>query len=185
MRTILLALCLGLASLAAAQLGVPSVRLPQLPPVTLPNLPATAVPPGTSVGSSIRVARELRMLRIRELLRRHGDVLEADPHGDPIIRGEVLALAPSAAAVQAAVAAGLSVQRELPLEGLDLRIAVLHTSGATARALQRLQALDPAGTYDFNHIYIDSGTRSIAGASAGRSASAPAPEPADGGPRIS
>jgi subtilisin family serine protease len=186
MRTILLALCLGLAPLAAAQVGLPSVRLPQLPPVTLPNLPATAVPPGTSVGElDPRRLRELRTLRIRELLRRHRDVLEADPHGDPIIRGEVLALAPSAAAVQAAVAAGLSVQRELPLEGLDLRIAVLHTSGATARALQRLQALDPAGTYDFNHIYIDSGTRSMAGASAGRSTSAPAPEPADGGPRIS
>ncbi len=90
MRTILLALCLGLAPLAAAQVGLPSVRLPQLPPVTLPNLPATAVPPGTSVGElDPRRLRELRTLRIRELLRRHGDVLEADPHGDPIIRGEV------------------------------------------------------------------------------------------------
>jgi subtilisin family serine protease len=174
MRRILLTLCLALAPLAAAQVGLPSVRLPQLPGVALPNLPATALPPEASVGElDPRRLRELRVLRIRELLRRHRDVLEADPHGDPVVRGEVLALAPSPAAVEAAVASGFAPQRELALAGLDLRIVVLHASGATARALQRLQALDPAGTYDFNHVYIESGAPLAASVGGGARVAAP------------
>jgi subtilisin family serine protease len=161
MRTLASLVCLALSSSAVAQVNLPAVRMPQLPAIGVPSLPA-ALPATVSGDAGVgeldpRRLQELRALRIRELLRRHRDVLEADPDGAPIVRGEVLALAPSAQAVQAAVAAGFSVRRELTLTALDLRVAVWHVSGPTARGLQRLQALDPDGTYDFNHVYLEAG----------------------------
>src|SRR2546430_6604216 len=116
MRTVVLTLLLLSASAAVAQLRLPAVRLPPLPGVTLPNLPAGVLDIDKSAAALAgevdpRRLRELRALRIRELLRRHRDVLEADPHGAPMVRGEVLALSPSTAALRAAGAAGFSVLR--------------------------------------------------------------------------
>ena len=173
MRAFALTSLLVVASPALAQLPLPSVRLPQLPPVTVPDLPATNVP--LDIGKSAaalagevdpRRLRELRALRIRELLRRHRDVLEADPHGAPVVRGEVLALSPSPAALEAARAAGFTVLREQSLGDSGPRVIVLHVTGKTARALARLEALDPAGVYDFNHLYTDSGAVSAGGGAA-------------------
>jgi subtilisin family serine protease len=184
MRRLALIVCLALTPLAAAQIGVPGARLPQLPTVGLPNLPATLPPESTGEAAVGELdpnrLSELHALRIRELLRRHGDVLEADPHGALIVRGEVLALAPSPAAMQAAMAAGFSLRRELTLEALGLRIAVLHVSAKTARALQQLQRQDPTGTYDFNHIYLEAGAASPAGADGARGG-APAADVAGAG----
>ncbi len=167
MRTIVTALCLLVSQLAAAQVGLPSVRLPAAPGVTLPNLPRTGQPvaPEAALGNELdpQHLRQLRSLRVRELLRRHRDVIEADPRGAPIVRGEVLALAPADAALQAAAAAGVSVVRELALEALGTRVVVLRASGSTARALERLRSLDPAGAYDFNHVYTGSGALSAPG----------------------
>ena len=169
-----------IASAAGAQVGLPSARLPQVPGVTLPNLPAAGVPLDIDKSAAAlagevdaRRLRELRVLRIRELLRRHRDVLEADPHGAPIVRGEVLALSPSAAALQAAGGAGFSVVREHSFAELGTRIVVLHATGSTARALVRLQEFDPAGVYDFNHVYTDSGSVRAADMSAAQPAPAP------------
>jgi subtilisin family serine protease len=162
MRRLVLIVCLALAPSAHSQIGIPPTRLPQLPAVAVPNL-STALPANT--GGDARVGeldpkqlRELRARGIRELLRRHQDVIEPDPHGAPIVRGEVLAVAPSQAAMQASIAAGFSLKRELTLASLDLRISVLHAPGATARALQHLQEQDPSGLYTFNHIYLEAGT---------------------------
>jgi subtilisin family serine protease len=183
MRRLALIVCLALAPLAAAQLGLPPVRLPQRPGGGLPNLPA-ALPTETAGDATVgeldpRHLRELHAARVRELLRRHRDLLEADPQGAPIVRGEVLALAPSQAALQAAVADGFSLQRELTLAPLELRIAVLHTSGAIAPALQQLKSQDPAGTYDFNHIYLEADTRALATESGERGSSSSADAAAD------
>src|ERR1700687_2870534 len=129
MRLGALTLLLLIASAAGAQVGLPSARLPQVPGVTLPNLPAAGGPPAIHKCAArlagqvdARRLRELRVLRIRELLRRHRDVLEADPHGAPIVRGEVLALSPSAAALQAAGGAGFSVVREYLFAALGSRV---------------------------------------------------------------
>jgi subtilisin family serine protease len=166
MRTIALLVLLLIQPAALAQIGLPPVRVPLLPGAGLPNVAAGDLPldPDRSAAQLAdeidpRRLRELRSLRIRSLLSRHRDVLEADPHGAPIVRGEVLVLAPQPAALQAASAAGFTVVRERSLEGLGTRIVVLHASGSTARALQRLQTVDPAGAYDFNHIYTDSGAK--------------------------
>ena len=180
MRTAVLTVLLLSASAAAAQLGLPAVRLPQAPGVTLPDLPAAGVPldlrkSAAALAGEVdpRRLRELRALRLRELLRRHRDVLEADPHGAPIVRGEVLALSPSSAALQAAGDAGFSVVREHSFAELGAHIVVLRASGSTARSLTRLQGLDPAGVYDFNHVYSDSGALGLADPGAAQAAPGP------------
>lgn len=106
-----------------------------------------------------RQLRELRQLRIRTLLRANRTLLDADPRGAPIIRNEVVALSPTEAALDRARAAGFGIGRTRVLEGLDVTIVVLQapTGMSTRRALERLRRADPEGTYDYNHIYLESG----------------------------
>ena len=167
MRGIVLMGLLCVAQSAAAQLALPAVRLPALPPVGVPALPASGLltPEGEAAALGevdSRTLRDLRQRRIRELLRRHRDVLEADPHGAPIVRGELLAFAPQAQALAALATAGFAVVREQELAGLGVRVVVLQASGDTARSLARAQMLDPAGSYDFNHVYLQSGAQAAA-----------------------
>jgi hypothetical protein len=98
-------------------------------------------------------------LRVRELLRTQRQFVERDPNGAPILRAELVAFAPTDAALESARAAGFTVVRERVLDGLDTRVVVLHAPErmSTRRALARLRALDPNGAYDYNHIYFDSG----------------------------
>jgi subtilisin family serine protease len=162
MRLFTLILCPFVAHIAAAQVGLPSVRVP-LPGAGLPSVPTTDLPLQSNLDAEFRGTdlRGLRALQIRTLLRTHRDVIEADPQGNPIVRGEVLVVAPSATALQAAAAAGFSIVRESTLDALELRVVVLRVSSGTARSLARLQAVDPNGVYDFNHIYIESGIASM------------------------
>jgi len=164
MRLFILILCLFSAQNAAAQVSLPAVRVP-LPSVGLPSLPTADLPLESNLDAEFRGAdlRGLRALQIRTLLRTHREVIEADPRGNPMVRGEVLVLAPSATALQAAAAAGFSIVRESTLDAIELRVVVLRVSSGTARSLARLQAVDPTGIYDFNHIYIESGIASMPG----------------------
>lgn len=157
MRRVLIIAALILAQAAQAQIAVPPVRLPRLPDALTPEL-------GTDLSQATRnldvqVRTDLRRLRIRELLRTQSRLVEADPDGAPIVRGELLAFSPSEAAVQQARAAGFEVLREEALDGLDARIVVFRPPQRTQtrRALRQLRSLDPAGGYDFNHLYFDSG----------------------------
>lgn len=174
MRAIALMVLLGATQLAAAQIGLPAVRLPNLPAVGLPGSAAPDLLSGNGQAADldVRARRELRQARVRELLRRHADVVEADPHGDPIVRGQVLVLSPDGAALEAAVAAGFTEVRELSLAPLGMRIVVLHTADHTARALKALESRDPAATYDFNHIYLESGVQVGSSAQVGSGARA-------------
>jgi subtilisin family serine protease len=153
---LLLCLLLGCAGPAVGQI---------LPPVQLPNVPVLPTEElNRTVNGTLRSAdpeqlRELRRLRIRELLRTNRAGLEADPRGAPILRNEVVALSPSAEALERARAEGFGVGRTRTLEGLDVTIVVLQVPAglSTRRALQRLRQLDPGGIYDFNHVYLNSG----------------------------
>jgi subtilisin family serine protease len=180
MRTaMLIGLLLSCAAVQAdAQVGLPAVRLPNLPAVGAPALPALGLPPLTDEAAaalgelSPGNLSTLRQRRIRELLRRHRDVLEADPHGAPIVRGELLAFSPQQHALELALAAGYTVVRERSFDELGTRLVVLHAPDDTARSLTRLQGLDPGGSYDFNHVYLPSGAPSGAPAAAPSPASA-------------
>lgn len=144
-----------LASPALAQL--PGLPVPTLPP--LPDVPAAARDALPDTAASVGRLADLRKLRLRNLLRDNRRILEADPSGAPIVRHEVIAVAPTEAALAAARAAGFSVGPREALGGLVTSIVTLRAPEgvSTRRALKRLRALDPEGVYDFNHIYSESG----------------------------
>ena len=142
------------APVVTAQVGLPQVQLPQLP-VQLP------VDVNDTLNRTLETARpeQLRRLRIRELLRINRTALESDPRGAPIVRSEIVALSPSAEAMQKATLAGFEIMRRREVGELGIGTVVLRApSGmSTRRALRELQRMDPQGVYDFNHLYIGSG----------------------------
>ncbi|GAA0867468.1 S8 family serine peptidase [Brevundimonas basaltis] len=159
------------AAPASAQIGlpggVPGVRglpgdLPNRLPVDTDRL---------QDGVRGRVDRALQApRRVRDLIGRSDGALEADPYGWPVLRAEIVAVDLSPAGRRAALDAGFSVVREQQLDGLDLAVVVLSPPHGLPlrRALDRLRDLDPAGTFEFNHIYSP----------AGALADTPAPPPA-------
>jgi hypothetical protein len=158
---LLLPVILAQPLLAEAQVALPGVRLPGGGLQSLPQaLPLNAERlTGTTNALDPRRLEDLRLLRIRDLLRTHRREVEPDSNGAPVLRGEVVAFSPTDAALEQARGAGFTVLRERVLDGLDARLVVLRAAEgmATRRALQRLRGLDPQGTYDFNHLYSDSG----------------------------
>lgn len=108
-----------------------------------------------TISSDLALARKLR---IGNLVRLHRDVLDADATGAPMIRGEVVAIDPTSLAMDRARSAGFILVEERALAELDLRIVVLQAppDTSTRSALRQLRRLDPAGSYDFNHVYFGS-----------------------------
>jgi len=157
MRRVLFTLLLLAAAVAQAQVGLPNVRLPPLPPVQAPQIDRAL---GTAAGpTDARELQQVRRLRVRELIRRNPGTLEADPSGAAIVRAEIVALSPSASELAAAQAAGFVIARVHALDDLDLRVVVLRAPQGmtTARAFTQLRALAPAAGLDFNHVYTESG----------------------------
>ena len=178
-----LCLLLGVSGAAFGQI-LPPVQLP-----TVPGLPTDEL--NRTVNGTLRAAdpqqlREVRRLRVRELLRTNRAGLEADPRGAPILRSEVVALSPSPAALESARTEGFNVGRTRTLEGLDVTIVVLQAPPgmSTRRALQRLRQLDPGGTYDFNHVYLESGIVMAGAAEAPAIANSTAPGSSAPGARV-
>ena len=198
MTRALLLMILMLAPAAGAQI-LPRAPLPSLPgglPGSVPGgvgLPLGAQQTLGALTDDAGRLEDARKLSIHVLLRRHSDVLEADPSGNPIVRGEVLAYSPSDTALSGAVSAGFSILRQRALDVLGVRIVVLAAPRgmATSRALRLLRRLDPGGTYDFNNIYMQGGVAIGGGAApsgtgapsgAGASTNAGAPASAAAGP---
>lgn len=180
---LLVALLLAGAAPSHAQIGLPS--LPSLP------LPDRVDPLGTGElrrplerlldRAPLPDLGRLRVERLTGLLARHPDRLEADPFGNVAVRGEILAWSPSAAGLQAAAAAGLSVAREEDYAELGQRLVVFRVQegkGQVASLLAALRSADPEGVYDFNHLFTGSGAHAGAGAGPGPAA------PAGSGPRV-
>jgi subtilisin family serine protease len=100
-----------------------------------------------------------RVRRLADFVRRNASAVETDSRGDPVVRGEVLALAPSPEAEAAALAAGFTVRRKTSLGALGLAVDVLAPPAglSAAAALERLRRADPAGAYELDHIYFPAG----------------------------
>ena len=111
------------------------------------------------------------------MLRTHRDRLDTDAQGALIVRNEILAYGPATFALRAAGDAGFVVLRRHVLDGLDAEIIILQPPrGSTmAGALRLLRKLDPAGLYDFNHVYLDSGAESALPVAEGVPQSSPDP----------
>jgi subtilisin family serine protease len=159
MKTVLaLSLAAALCAPAKAQLRLP--QLPQLPGVSrLPGIVDRVVQPLPELLSSTTQLLDQRVANVRELLTRHRDLIEADPAGEPIRRGELVLVSPSEAALTVAASLGLVKLREEAWPELDLREVVLRVPVGldTAQALEKLRAAQPELQADFNHLYSRSG----------------------------
>ncbi|HEY2481103.1 MAG TPA: S8 family serine peptidase [Caulobacteraceae bacterium] len=124
-------------------------------------------------GPAARLA-DARLARLRDLVKRNRATLDLDDAGQPVVRSEVLALEPSADSLAVARQAGFVVDHEVKLPALGVAFVVLRASGAqsTVQAVHRLRRLDPAGRYDFDHLYGASGPAGTPLASRSRACSA-------------
>lgn len=151
------ALALLLAGPAAAQ-------LPSLPGVgSLPTggvgdrLAGTLDETRDAVGRVGDLTRQ-RTDTLRDLVRRNPREIDVDERGGPVVRGEVLAIDPSPASLATVQAAGFGILRRETLEGgLEMVILSPPPRLNARQALKRLRQADPAGDYDFNHIFSGAG----------------------------
>ena len=155
-KRLLAGVALGLVQYPAvsAQLGVPII----------PGLPGVSVPLGTvidTVGARVDSSTQstLRLSKIRALLSANRATLEADPSGAPIMRGQIVAVAPNESALDAARTAGYTIVDDQSLASVGLRVVTLGVPAGlrSAVALRQLRARNPGGSYDFNHLYAQSG----------------------------
>jgi hypothetical protein len=132
----------------------------------LPSLPLGLPQPGLDVpdlaGTTLQEAQRLvgqRELRLKNLLREHRDIVEADAHGFPVLRGEVVALSPTPDLIRRAEAEGFRVADRTELKDLDLEVVTLSAprSLSARAALERLRALDRKGRFELDHLYETSG----------------------------
>lgn len=159
-------------SSAHAQVRLPEANISL--PGRLPGLDGDLLRRGGMLPQASSLLRPGELTRARpallkQLLERHPAMLEADPRGAPVLRRELLAFSPGPAVLAAARALGLRVLREQRLEGLDETVITFAVpeDADTARMLERLQALDPEGVFDFNHIYQGGGSAAPAGGANG------------------
>ncbi|MGH9560695.1 MAG: hypothetical protein ACRD3S_04505, partial [Terracidiphilus sp.] len=152
------------ATAATAQIRLPAVQLPTLPVQTLPQTL------NQLQSQSLGALSDVRHLANTRLIRANRQVVDTDQNGDPIVRSEILALSPADAAVDAARARGFTVDRESAIGPMNIRLVVFTAPQklSTKKALRILREADPAGSYDYNHIYGGGGA--VGGGTVGSSA---------------
>lgn len=154
---------LSLNASATAQLLPGGGSLPSLPSVGLPQLPDATRSLDRVEGAARRLTPELlaaaRLDRLRDLVRAQPRRLDIDELGQPVVRGEVLAVSPDPASLEAARAAGFTVLRTETDAALGIALVALASPRGmdVRKAVARLRQADPSGTYDYNHIYLDAG----------------------------
>jgi hypothetical protein len=163
LRGLVLAVVL-LAGNARAQ--IPDIDIPDTAPSPV-GVPGVLTPGGNLIsgatGAADRTLRRLsgaRLTRIEGLSREHRAELDRDPAGELVVRAEVVAIDITEPALKLALDHGFLLKRSLELAELGVKISVLQTpEGWNARrGLKELRKLDPAGTYDYNHVYLDGGS---------------------------
>ena len=153
-------LCLLIASVAAnsarAQLRLPVAPLPPLP---IQKLQTVGQAVGQVGAGTLEQLSAVRRTLIANLVRQNPRTITTDPHGNPIVRDELLAYSPTAEAIDAARAGGFVIAREQATGDPDIHLVVLQPPASMnlAKALRQLRAADPAGIYDFNHLYTGVG----------------------------
>ena len=138
---------------ATAQVRLPAIPLPALPQQTLPQTLDQVQ------SQSLDRLSALRHLEIGRLIRGNPRIVDADPNGEPVVRNEILGLAPTDAALVHARSLGFIVDREQTIGAMNFRVTVFGTPPgmSTKKALRTLREADPSGSYDYNHIYSGGG----------------------------
>ncbi len=155
------------ATQSAAQIGpLTTPRLPSLPSGVTDRLPDVGRVEGLA-GQAVDEALQAPS-RLAGLVRRSRGALEADPLGWPVVAGEIVAVDLSDAARREAVETGYRVLRQERLEALDLTTTVLAPPRrlSLARAVERLQALNPGAEITFNHVHAPAGEVEESGSAA-------------------
>src|ERR1700730_682276 len=145
-----------IATGAAAQVRLPSLPLPAQP---LQTPPLQTLQQTLDQTEPLDRLTGLRHLEIGRLIRANPRVVDADPNGEPVVRNEILSLAPTDAALDRAPTLGFIVDRERTIDGMNVRVLVLRAPQGmtTKKALRTLREADSAGSYDYNHIYSAAG----------------------------
>ena len=132
------------------------------------------------IGETARRLADIRVGRMRDLVRAHPDVLEMTDVG-PAVRGEIIAVDPDPAALAAAREAGFSLVGEEDFGGLGLRSVTLAAPRGLSleEAMERLEDIAPGGDFTPNHIHMRSGAASVAVAAAAALAQGGAPVEAE------
>lgn len=171
-KTVAIAAAL-LATEAQAQLRLPTVSLPTLP---LQGLTQAVNQTGTE---SLDELSSLRKTTIAALIRGNRRILETDPHGEPMVRGEILAFSPTDSMLSSARALGFVPLREQSSVELELKLLVLQApeQWSTVKALKKLREANPSGVFDFNHIYTGSGSADVSGSAIPSAVAPPAQTP--------
>jgi subtilisin family serine protease len=142
-----------IAAGATAQVRLPTVPLPALTQQTLPQTLDQVQ------SQSLDRLSALRHLEIGRLIRGNFRVVDADPNGEPVVRNEILGLAPTDAALDYARSIGFVVDREQNIGAMNIRLVVFRAPQgmSTKKALRTLREADPGASYDYNHIYSGGG----------------------------
>jgi subtilisin family serine protease len=156
----------GWMMVAMLVLAGPAQGQVRLPGVQLPGDPLQSLQRGIAQADSTAALKlsDARHLAIAALIRSNPRTVGEDPHREAIVRNEILAYAPSEAGLAAARALGFDVLREQTEAELGWRLVVLQKPQnlSSDKALRKLRAADPAGTYEFNHLYTGSGMQGAA-----------------------
>ena len=102
---------------------------------------------------ALRMAAWAEQMRARR--RANPALFDRGRRGEQILRARVLAIDPTTEALAQARANGFRLGRLVQLGDTGLIMVVLRAPPGmtTQEALDRLQALDPQGVYDFDHVY--------------------------------
>lgn len=140
------------------------IRAQLLPPVSVPpvSVPQVTLPPAQpalrKTAQTLQPVVSSVRLRARQLVQRYPQDVERDPRGAPVMRAVILALTPDAQALQRALDRGFQVQSDQTLQPLGERVVTLLVPRGlgTQAALRQLREADPAGSYDFDHLFVES-----------------------------
>lgn len=149
------------ATPAQAQLLGPARGLPvgQIPGVGLPGLSHTSLQP--RVNDLLRTTQALtRSLQIKALLHEQPRRVAIDPQGQPVLRGEFLAMDLTAAQIDALQAQGFVADNRASADAaLDLDVVVLRDSRGRgeAAAMRALQQAAPQAAFTYQHLYLPAG----------------------------
>ncbi|MDP9057529.1 MAG: S8 family serine peptidase [Pseudomonadota bacterium] len=138
-------------------LGSPA-DAPLAPPIAAPVLDRLNDIGGQPLGDSASLL-DLRRARLRELVQQHRAVLDADREGNPVRRGELIAVDPSLDTIARIRAAGFRVMGDDHIEGIGLHVVTIAPPPGTStrEGLTRIRTIAPNGEFDFDPIFEPAG----------------------------